>query len=162
LELLDSGRGLLPQRRRGERLGFLRERFFLCEGLLSLVPARGAVLLEAREEAVARLAEAFPDPLRHGPRHLADRLPLGLQHPQRLGGLHPVARLRERLGLLAQGFLLREVLGVLLGLLREVRVGLRLALAARRLEAHPERLALVLGSLLRQLPAAVELVAHPL
>ena len=91
------------------------ERFELGADRLARGDALGArdvvTLRVAHEEAIARAAEALPD--RFGPALLdrADRLPLGLELSDLGGGLLPVGRLGQRLGLRAERFLLREVLG---------------------------------------------------
>ena len=92
-----------------------RERLELGADRLARRDALGArdvvALRVAREKASHARAEPLPDRLRPALLHRPDRLPLGLQ-PLDLGrrGV-PVGRLGERLGLRAQRFLLREVLG---------------------------------------------------
>src|SRR5262249_52286405 len=133
----------------------------LLEVLRPLLLALGPVLLPAREEAVAGLPEAQPDGLRLRARHGADRLPLLLEPLELVRGLEPIGGLREGLRLLAQLLLPAEVLGELLGLLREVGVDLRLDRVARALEARPEGLALLLRRFLRLPPPCVQVLELP-
>ena len=100
------------------------------------------ILLAPGEEAIAGGAEPLPDRLFLAARDRADGLPFGLQPFDRLGGLHPVGRVGERLGPLAERDLLREVLGAHAGLGGEVRLAPRPDLVVRGLEAPPQRLAL--------------------
>ena len=77
-------------------------------------PARRARCRGAARSArrsVAGAAEPLPDRLRAALLHRADRLPLGLQPLDLGGGGVPVGRLGERLGLRAERFLPREVVG---------------------------------------------------
>ena len=104
--------------------------------------ALGEIGVAAREEAIAGGAEALPDRLLLAAADRADRLPLGLQLLDLVGGLNPVGRVGERLGALAERDLLREVLGARLGLRREMRLAARPRLVVRRLEAAPQRFAL--------------------
>src|SRR4029078_8304866 len=60
------------------------------------------------EELVARRTEALPDGFRPRLLDRTDRLPLGLQLPNFAGGPIPVGTVRQRFGLFAQRFFLRE------------------------------------------------------
>src|SRR5215470_893308 len=65
----------------------------------------------AREEAVARRAEALPDCLRSAPFDRPDGFPFGLKALDFGRGRLPLRRFGERLDTGRQRFLLREVLG---------------------------------------------------
>src|SRR5262249_11718912 len=83
------------------------------------------VLLAPGEEAITGRPEALPERLGPGARHRADRLPLGLQPPDRVGGLDPFGRVGERGDALAQGLLGFQVGRLLLRLARQVGVATR-------------------------------------
>ena len=93
--------------RRGERLELRADPLARLAGGFARV--RVAVLV-AVEEAVAGGAEALPDGVGAALLDRADRAPLRLQLLDPGRGLLPVGGRGERLGLLAQRFLLREVL----------------------------------------------------
>ena len=96
-----------------------------------------------REEPIAGGAEAIPDRLLPAARHRTDRLPLGLQLLDRVGGLNPVASSRRALrparrarSSCARFSARSSACG------GEVRFAARPDLVVRRLEAPPERVGL--------------------
>ena len=141
LEPSDLGGGLVPVGRLGERLGLAHSASFFARFSAQTFFAI-EVFVAPGEEPIAGGAEAVPDRLLPAARHRPDRLPLGLQLLDLLGGLNPARRLGERLRLLAQGGLLREVGAALFGLRGEVRFAARPDLVVRRLEAPPQRIGL--------------------
>ena len=117
------------------------------------------VLLPPREEAIARAAETLPDGLLVAACNRADGLPLGLQRLKRDGRRHPVGRVGERRGALAERLLLRQIGGALLGLRREIGTGAREHLVLGGLESAPHGLALCARRQRHFLPARLQL-AH--
>src|SRR4029450_8566537 len=107
-----------------ERLDLGAERVLLREVLGPHRFALREVGVAAREELVTRGAEAFPERLLLPARDRADRLPIGLELLDLVGGLDPVGGGRQRFGPLAERHLLRQVLGADAGLRREVCLAL--------------------------------------
>ncbi len=159
LERLQLGEAGLPVGGRGQRLGARDERLLLLQVRRPERAALLQIVLPAGEEAVARGAEALPDGLLVAARRRADRLPLGLQRLQRVGGGNPVGRIGQRLGLLAQRDLAREIAGLLrrhLGAHRLQPLAHRLH---RRAEPVPERLGAIARRGRHGLPLGLQL-AH--
>src|SRR5262249_26988875 len=101
LQLAHRAQRLLVVRLVGQRLGLLAQT--LLPGLVR--PALGALLgqgaLARVEEAVAGGAETLPGGVALGAPGGPDLAPFGLQRLQAVGGLAPLARSGQRLGLLA-------------------------------------------------------------
>ena len=111
-QILDGGGDALGQAARGdlggERLDLLDHALALLDPLLLGDLVTRAVALE---ELVARGAEPLPQQLGAVAADRADRLPVGLELLDAGQRRLPVGRLGERLGLRAERFLLRRVLG---------------------------------------------------
>src|SRR4029077_4936401 len=137
LQPLHLARGGVPVDRVLDRLRLDDERFLLREVLGPDGLALGEVGVATGEEAIAGAAEALPDRLLLAAADRADRLPLGLQLLDLVGGLNPVGGVGERLGALTQGDLPGEVLAARLGLRREMRLAPRPRFVVRRLEPFP-------------------------
>src|SRR5258705_313184 len=118
------------------------------------------VVLPPREEAVARRTEALPHGLLVPAADGANLLPVGLQPLDFRRGLHPIGRVRQRLGALAQRQLGDEVRRALLVLGGRVGECPREALVLRGLDPPPHGLALRARRERHLLPAGLQL-AHP-
>src|SRR5262249_21373888 len=142
LQSLDLRGGRVPVGRILQRLGAGDEPLFLAEVFTPHLLAFGEIGMTAREEAIARGAEAFPHRLLLPASDRTDGLPFSLQLLDLVGGANPVGRLGERLGSIAQRDFLREVLVADDRLLGEMCLALRPRLVVRRLEPLPQRFAL--------------------
>ena len=116
------------------------------------------VRVAAREELVARVAEPLPGRAGVLRGTGADRLPLGLQLLQLVGGLDPVGGVGERLGAFDQRELAFEVGLALLDALREELARLGLDRIGGLTVAVPQRLRLRARRFGRLLPALLDLV----
>ena len=102
---------------RQQRLDLPHDRLALIEPRLQI---RLVAMLVPVKETVARGPEPVPDHLGLDLAHGTGGLPFGLQPLQRAAGHLPVGRFGQRLGLVAEGFLLRQISGPLILLLLQV------------------------------------------